>query len=607
MIRQFLLLFVVLLLYYCGFSQTKDFDKIKEDETYIWGLGISEDYDLASKMALDDLIGKISVTVESKFEYVTQEDNTSISQYAKSVINTYSNARLTDTKQLQIHRKKEYFVLKYIEKDQLNTIFKQRENKIRDYFQLGTKARSEMRIGDALRYYYWSYALYLSHPYREEIKITEDNRELMAGTLLNDRINVLLSHIDFKINELLKDKEDNKTRLLLEVTYQDEKVNNLDFRCNIGGSVTPPHEVIGARSEVYLYGIEQQAIEKLDINIEYKYLTKCYQDKELVSVFEAIQIPAFSRASKSIILPANEVKVFVPKKMIKPVFESVNKLEDSKRFYTKTIDKLLVSIAEKNYSDAYPYFTPEGREMFQKLIQYGQVSLVPFTDTLKIIRLTDETQVRSVPMTFYFPNSKKRFMENVVFTFNDQGLITAVSFAISDVTIDGIVNKGANYGSITDKYTLIKFMEYYKTAYNLQRLDYIESIFSDNALIIVGTVLKRTKPVDALYRNIGDDGVEYQRYTKREYLARLQNAFNSKEFINIDFDEAEVRKMNGDKKIYGIQISQHYYSSNYSDFGYLFLMIDLNDSLNPTIYVRTWQPQKNNDGSIYGLDDFRLN
>ncbi len=32
------------------------------------------------------------------------------------------NARLTDTKQLQIHRKKEYFVLKYIEKDQLNTI-----------------------------------------------------------------------------------------------------------------------------------------------------------------------------------------------------------------------------------------------------------------------------------------------------------------------------------------------------------------------------------------------------------------------------------------------------------------------------------------------------
>jgi hypothetical protein len=35
-------------------------------------------------------------------------------------------------------------------------------------------------------------------------------------------------------------------------------------------------------------------------------------------------------------------------------------------------------------------------------------------------------------------------------------------------------------------------------------------------------------------------------------------------------------------------------------------MIDLNDTLNPKIYVRTWQPQKNPDGSIYGLADFHF-
>jgi hypothetical protein len=34
--------------------------------------------------------------------------------------------------------------------------------------------------------------------------------------------------------------------------------------------------------------------------------------------------------------------------------------------------------------------------------------------------------------------------------------------------------------------TIINFIENYKTAYALKRLDYIESIFSDNALIIVG-------------------------------------------------------------------------------------------------------------------------
>jgi len=150
---------------------------------------------------------------------------------------------------------------------------------------------------------------------------------------------------------------------------------------------------------------------------------------------------------------------------------------------------------------------------------------------------------------------------------------------------------------VKDKYSLIKFMEFYKTAYSLKRLKYIESIFSDNALIIVGTVLKESSPIgNDVYKSFGNNSkqiIKYQHYTKKEYIERLENVFNSKEYINIDFDEATVKKVNGNDKIYGIQIAQHYYSSTYT--------------LKPTIYVRTWQPQKNPDGSIYGLENFRLN
>jgi hypothetical protein len=77
--------------------------------------------------------------------------------------------------------------------------------------------------------------------------------------------------------------------------------------------------------------------------------------------------------------------------------------------------------------------------------------------------------------------------------------------------------------------------------------------------------------------------------------------------VNINFEENIVKKVNGDEKIYGIQIKQDYYSATYADKGYLFLMIDLNDSINPKIYVRTWQPEKNPDGSVYGLNDFEIN
>ena len=60
----------------------------------------------------------------------------------------------------------------------------------------------------------------------------------------------------------------------------------------------------------------------------------------------------------------------------------------------------------------------------------------------------------------------------------------------------------------------------------------------------------------------------------------------------------------GKGNLYGIQIKQNYYSSNYGDVGYLYLQVEFPDADTPVIYVRTWQPEKNADGSIYGMTDF---
>ena len=150
-------------------------------------------------------------------------------------------------------------------------------------------------------------------------------------------------------------------------------------------------------------------------------------------------------------------------------------------------------------------------------------------------------------------------------------------------------------------------MENYKTAYCLKRLGYIEKIFADNALIIVGSIVKEAEPIDGMYNRLGAEKVKYVELNKEEYLERLGRVFHSNEFVNIHFEDNIVNKVNGDDKIYGIQIKQDYYSTTYADKGYLFLMIDLSDTINPKIYVRTWQPEKNPDGSVYGLKDFELN
>jgi hypothetical protein len=98
--------------------------------------------------------------------------------------------------------------------------------------------------------------------------------------------------------------------------------------------------------------------------------------------------------------------------------------------------------------------------------------------------------------------------------------------------------------------------------------------------------------------------VHYNRYDKNEYLKHLSYSFKSKEYINIKFNDNEIRKSGKGGEVYGIQIQQDYFSSNYGDSGYLFLLIDMNDTTEPVIHVRTWQPEKNPDGSIYGIGDF---
>ena len=148
-------------------------------------------------------------------------------------------------------------------------------------------------------------------------------------------------------------------------------------------------------------------------------------------------------------------------------------------------------------------------------------------------------------------------------------------------------------------------MEYYKTAYCLKDIEFVQNVFTENALIIVDHVLKKDKPIENMYEKLGDR-IEYIRLNKQEYIERLKNVFRSNEYVNIHFEDSIVKKVNGDEKIYGIQIAQDYYSTNYADKGYLFLKITLDNENEPIIDVLSWQPEKNPDGSIIELKDFQI-
>ena len=129
-----------------------------------------------------------------------------------------------------------------------------------------------------------------------------------------------------------------------------------------------------------------------------------------------------------------------------------------------------------------------------------------------------------------------------------------------------------------------------------------ERIFSDDALIITGKYVK-VRPNE--YSQFKDNRIiKYNKQTKQQYIKNLKYSFGLKEYINIKFEQSEIRKAGKGGNIFGVQIKQNFFSSNYGDVGYLFLIVDLNNVEEPIIHVRTWQPEITINDSLYDLSNF---
>lgn len=210
-------------------------------------------------------------------------------------------------------------------------------------------------------------------------------------------------------------------------------------------------------------------------------------------------------------------------------------------------------------------------------------------------------QVRNIPVTMMAANDSVKDQELVV-SLTSQGVIDGVSIAISENKYQEIM---AEHESVSDLYrrqVIIDFIENYRTSYNRKDLKYIESVFSDNALIITGKVVKEKPKSDYALQSLGSEKIVYQKRTKKEYIANLKKVFASNKYLNVIFNEVEVIQHPKLTDIYGVTLKQEWNSDRYRDVGFVFLMIDFQDELHPLIQVRTWQPEKL-DGKVLARDE----
>lgn len=584
----------------------QSWESVKADtQNFISGEGWGETIDEADKQALSSLISKISVVISSDFEMLEGEskvgEEAEYQRYIENKISTYSNATLTNTESLILSNEPDAHVARWIKRSELDKIFQGRKDKVLEYVGNAVKSESKGKVDDALRNYYWAYQLLKTLQHPSELKYKEEGVQ-----------HVLISWIPERMDEIFDDIKPtiigrNGDDLEIYFSFREKPVASLDYTYFDGSRWS---NIYSAKDGKGVLELAPGALgENIQIKYEYAYKNEAHIDKELYSVISVVKGNAMKSSYYNL---KNKVEKSTAKQVAKEektitekTTESLTKLDDE-AFIRSTMDKIVDAIKTKNYSSVDNLFTTDGMDMYHRLISYGKASLVG-APVYSIYRDDDRVVVRSIPMSFSFSRGvRKSFVEDVVFTFNSAGQIECLAFALDDKAAQDILGKQA--WPVNARMAIIEFLENYKTAFALERLDYIKTIFDDNAVIIVGKVAKVATPVSTDRSQLpsinNNTIVTRTRYSKEQYIKHLEACFASNEFVNIRFANNDVVKAGKGGEIYGIQIKQDYYSTNYGDSGYLFLLVDINKPLEPTIKVRTWQPEPDPIDGLFDISHF---
>lgn len=599
--RSVFLISIILLLSSTVCAQTVE--EIQQSDEYLWGTGNAPTLKQADNDALASLVSQISTSVSSRFEKLTEScdngDKIVANDKVKSIIQTYSRATLNNTLRIVIKNEPDAVVMRYIKKTEIERIFEGRRIKLLDFTRGAERLEKKAQVADALRYYYWAFVLLQSYPGGNNLTMKDDSgTEQLLVSWIPRQMNDIFTNITLAIETVRQ--ENNLQIITIKVLYKGKPAYNYDYSYFDGRDWSNIYSAKDGTGIIELPAIAN--IANLPVKTEYMFEGESNIDNELAEVMESVP-PIVMRNSylklegETFKMGNGSLSVSVGEERKNCGFHYLTLQEASP--YLKTMQQVEGIIRNRNYSTLKTLCTERGYDMFKLLVEYGNGQIIRQPD-FKFVEYNDGVTCRSLVMSFSFKNNHRTFVEDVVFRLNKEGKIDELTFGLNKPAIDDIMNQ-TSWGD-TARQVLINFLEGYKTAYALKRLEYIRSIFSDDALIITGSVLKSSGCGEKQLLN--KQLVRYNRQSKEEYMKKLNHIFKSNEFINLRFADNQVRKSGVGGEIYGIQIKQDYFSSSYGDTGYLFLMVDLNNPREPIIHVRTWQPEKDPDFGLIDLSYF---
>lgn len=218
-------------------------------------------------------------------------------------------------------------------------------------------------------------------------------------------------------------------------------------------------------------------------------------------------------------------------------------------------------------------------------------------------------QVRNIPLMMK-PTGEREFNEDeyqeAVISFDKQGNVESFYLSISMNLYMNVIKSNLELTDLRRRQLILDYVEQFRTAYNQKDINFLNQVYSDDALIITGKVIT-TKHAEGFT----SQKVQYNKQSKEQYINNLRGIFKRNSYIKVTFDEIEVMRHPVNPNFYGVTLLQGWTSGRYHDDGYLFLLWDFTNEDAPQIHVRTWQPDKIGGkplpkDEVFSLSDFDI-
>ena len=130
-----------------------------------------------------------------------------------------------------------------------------------------------------------------------------------------------------------------------------------------------------------------------------------------------------------------------------------------------------------------------------------------------------EYEVRNIPLLMVPIEGQskdvswKKYQEGV-FVLDKNGMVTDFNLALDANLYIKVMSSALTVDDVIRRQLILEYVERFRNAYNLKDLDFLETIFSDDDLIISGKVVKRVKSEV----RISNTDIVYKKHNKKENL-----------------------------------------------------------------------------------------